>query len=91
MWEGITGTYETIEQTFGIDSLSRAQVFQWHADFANGQEQGEHEMRPGRPVSVRTSTRVDSVWAFIRQNRRLTIRMIGVDIKCTVHQIHKIC
>jgi hypothetical protein len=36
--EGITDTYEKSQKAFGNDSLSRAQVFQWHKDFVNGQE-----------------------------------------------------
>jgi hypothetical protein len=40
------------------------------------------------PASVRTSTNVDRMGTFIRQDRRLTIRMIADDLninECTVH------
>jgi hypothetical protein len=40
----------------------------------------EDEPRSGRPASLRTSTKVDRVRAFIRQDRRLTIRKIADEI-----------
>jgi hypothetical protein len=89
--EDTTDTYENIQRTFGTGSSSRAQVFRWHKDFVNGRETVEDERRSGRPASVAgTSTNVDSVRAFIRQDRRLTIRMIVDELninECTVHQI----
>jgi predicted DNA-binding protein YlxM (UPF0122 family) len=88
--ESAADTYETIQKAFGNDSLSRAQVFRWHKDFANGRETVEDEPRSGRPASVRTSTNVDPVRAFVRQDRRLTIRMIADELninKSAVHQI----
>jgi ribosomal protein S25 len=46
--------------------------------------------RSGRRASVTTHTKVDHVRAFIRQHRRLTIRMIAQKLninQCTVHHI----
>jgi hypothetical protein len=31
-----TDTYEKIQEAFGNDSLSRAQIFRWHNDFLSG-------------------------------------------------------
>jgi hypothetical protein len=36
--EGITDICENIQEAYGNDSLSHAQVFQWHKNFVNGQE-----------------------------------------------------
>jgi hypothetical protein len=71
--EGATDTYEKIQKAFGNDSLSCAQVFQWHKDFVNGQEIVEDELRSRCPASVRASRNVDCVSAFIRQDQCLTI------------------
>jgi hypothetical protein len=57
---------------------------------ANGRETVEDEQRSGRPASVRTRTNVDRVGAFIRQDRRLMMRIIADEIninECTVHQV----
>jgi hypothetical protein len=78
--DGAIDNYEKIQSAFGNDSLSRAQVFRWHKDFVNGREMVEDEPRSGRPASVRTSTNVDRVRAFIRQDRRLTIGMIAMNL-----------
>jgi hypothetical protein len=74
---GATDTYIKIQKAFDNDSLSRAQVFRRHKNFVNGRETVEDEQRSGRLASVRRNTNVDSVRAFIRQYRRLTIRMIS--------------
>jgi hypothetical protein len=50
----------------------------------------EDDPLSGRPASVRTSTNVERVRAFIRQDQCLTIRMIVDELnihECTVHQI----
>jgi hypothetical protein len=47
----------------------------------------ENEQRSESPATVRQSTKVERVRAFIRQNGRLTIRMFADDLnECTVHQ-----
>jgi hypothetical protein len=33
--EGAADTYEKIQEAFGNDSVSPAQVFRWHKDFVN--------------------------------------------------------
>jgi hypothetical protein len=58
--------------------------------FENGREMVEDELRSGHPPSVRTSRNIDHVRAFIRQDQRLTIRMIadGCNInECMLRQI----
>jgi histone-lysine N-methyltransferase SETMAR len=79
-----------IQKAFGNDSLSRTKVFRWHKDFVNGRETVADEPRSGHPASVRTSTNVDHVRAFVRQDQRLKIRIITDELninECTVHQI----
>jgi hypothetical protein len=46
----------------------------------NGRSMAEDELRSGRPACVRTSTNIDHVRAFIRQDRLLTIRMIADEL-----------
>jgi hypothetical protein len=61
----------------GNDCLSLAQVFRRYKDFVNGRKTAGVEPRSGRPASVRTSTNVDRVRAFIGLDLRLNIRMIA--------------
>jgi hypothetical protein len=88
--EGVTDTYEKIQKAFGNDSISCARVFRWHKDFVNCRETVQDEPRSRRVAPVGTSMNVDRMGAFIRQDRRLTIRMITDELninECTVHQI----
>jgi hypothetical protein len=81
---GATDTYEQIQKTFGNDSLSHARVSRWHKDFVKGRETVEDELRSRHPAPVRTSTNVDGVRAFIRQDRRLAIRMMADELSSSV-------
>jgi hypothetical protein len=78
--EGATDTYVKFQKAFDNDAVSRVQVFQWHKNFVNGREMVEVEPRSGRHASVRTSRGVDCLRAFIRQDRRSTIRMIAHEL-----------
>jgi hypothetical protein len=50
----VTETLEMIQQGFGDQSLSRAQVFQWHARFKTGRTSVDDDERTGRPTSCTT-------------------------------------
>jgi hypothetical protein len=85
--EGPTDRYLWEDSAFGNDSLLPAQAFRWYKDSVNGRETVGDEPRSGRLAYMRTSTNVDRVRAFIRQDRRLTIRMMADELnECTVHQ-----
>jgi hypothetical protein len=67
--EGATDTYKMIQKAFGNDSLSRAKILRWNKGFVSGRGTVEDELRSGSPpppASVRTSTNVDLVRAFLR-------------------------
>lgn len=89
---GETGkeTYSKILKVYGSASLSRAQVFLWHKKFKEGRESVEDEERAGRPVAVRTDENALRVRALIREDRRLTVRMLASEVginRETVRQI----
>ena len=46
-----TETLKIIQQGFGDQSLSRTQVFQWHARFKTGRTSVDDDERTGRPTS----------------------------------------
>jgi hypothetical protein len=66
MQSSFVSGHEKIQKSFGNDFLSHTHVFRWHRDFVNERETAEVEPRSGRRVSVRTSTNVGRVRAFIR-------------------------
>ena len=77
-----TETLEMIQQGFRDQSLSRAQVFQWHARFKTGRTSVDDDERTGRPTtSCTTPETVARIQELIRQDRRLTIRDIADEVE----------
>jgi hypothetical protein len=63
-----------IKKIFGDDSMSEAQIKLWYSRLKDGRESVESDRRSGRPSTSRTPENVESVWAAINENRRLTVR-----------------
>jgi len=81
-----------INEVYGEDSLSRAQVFQWHKNFREGRDDVHDEPRGGRPSTSHTDPNVQKVRDVLNADRRLSIRAIAEDVgidKMTVHDIIK--
>ena len=76
-----TETLEMIQQGFGDQSLSRAQVFQWHARFKTGRTSVDDDERTGRPTSCTTPETVARIQELVRHDRRPTIRVHRVAAK----------
>lgn len=88
--ESAKETFDKIVKVFGDEAMSRAQVFQWHKKFKNGREGVEDEPRSGRAVEVRTDNNVQRVRALVRQDRRLTIRMLSGELNINRETVRKI-
>jgi len=61
-------TLEIIQQGFGDQSLSRAQVFQWHARFKTGRTSVDNDERTGRPTGCTTPETVALIQELICQD-----------------------
>jgi hypothetical protein len=85
-----TETYQLLREVYGEDTLSRPCVFEWHRTFLGGRQDVEDDERPGRPVTMKTDENVEKVRTLVRNDRRLSIRMIAEELnvdKVTVIQI----
>jgi len=76
-----TETLEMIQQGFGDQSLSRTQVFQWHAQFKTGRTSVDDDEHTGRPTSCTTPETVARIQELIRQDRRRTICDIAEEVE----------
>jgi len=69
-----------IQQGFGDQSLSRTQVFQWHARFKASRTSVDDDEHTGGPTSCTTPETVARIQEIIRQDRRRTIRDIAKEV-----------
>jgi hypothetical protein len=51
--DNVTTTHEKIQQAFGNDAMSRAQVFRWHKMFSEGRTFVEDDHQQHRKVTTR--------------------------------------
>ena len=69
-----------IQQTFGDQILSRAQVFQWHAQFRTGSTSVDDDEHTGRPRSCTTPETVARIQELVSQDECRTIHDIAEEV-----------
>jgi hypothetical protein len=65
-----TETLAMIRQTFGEESMSRTQVFEWHARFRANQTTIEGDQTQVRPISCTKPDIVAKLQQLIREDQR---------------------
>jgi len=75
-----TETLKMIQQGFGDQSLSRTQVFHWHAWFKAGRTSVDDDEHTGRPTSCTTPETVARIQEIICQDRLRTICDIAGEV-----------
>ena len=69
-----------IQQGFGDQSLSRTQVFQWHARFKTGCTSVDDDEHTGRTRSCTTPETVARIQELVIQDQRRTIHDIAEEV-----------
>ena len=69
-----------IQQAFGDQSLSHAQVFQWHAWFKTSHTSVDDDEHTGRPTSCTTPETVAQIQELVRQDQHRTIHDIAEEV-----------
>jgi hypothetical protein len=85
-----TETFQLIKQVYGDNALARTRVFEWYARFRDGRENVEDNERSGRPAAVRTPGMVERVRQLISTDRRMTLRMMEMELHISRETIRKI-
>jgi len=75
-----TETLTMIQQAFGDQSLSCAQVLQWHAQFKTGRTSVDDDDHVGRPTRCTTPETVARIQELLRQDRHRTIHDIAEEV-----------
>ena len=71
-----------IQQGFGDQSLSRAQLFQWYTRFKTSRTSvDDDDEHTGSPTSCTTPKTVAKIQQLIRQDRRRTSRDIAEEVR----------
>jgi hypothetical protein len=73
-------TVTVIQQAFGDQSLGRAQVFQWHAQFKTGCTSVDNDEHTGRFTNCTTPETFVRIQELVCQGRRMTIHNIAEEV-----------
>ncbi|GFS71855.1 protein GVQW3 [Trichonephila clavipes] len=83
-------TLEMIQQAYGRESLSQAQVFRWHKMLKEGWESVEDVPRAGRPSTSRNAENEQRVRHLLNTYQRLSVRLIVEQLEMDKMVAHKI-
>ena len=75
-----TKTFQMLQQAYGEDCLRRTQYHEWYQGFKLGRTSVEDDSKSGRPSTSMDDDHVEKVRAVIRQNRRLTVRVVAEEV-----------
>ena len=62
---------------FGVSTLSRTQVFEWHKAFSEGHEVVENLLHASRPSTSVNDDNIKKVKKIVPENRRVCIREVA--------------
>ena len=82
-----TEIFSSLTEAYGGVTLSRTMVFNWHKALKEGRENVEDDPHSGRPI---LSTIVEVVLVVSSKDRRLSVRMIAVEMRLNKSAAHTI-
>ena len=88
--KGPTESLKLFIEVYGEDVMTRTQIFEWHKRFKNGREEVEDDPKSGRPSTSKTDDNIARVKQLVRNDRRLTVRMIGEELGLNRQSVRKI-
>ncbi|GBM84251.1 Putative uncharacterized protein FLJ37770 [Araneus ventricosus] len=85
-----TETHEMLVKVYGVDAVSKKCVFEWFKSFRDGKEDVKDEKRSGRPPTSTTPDNIERVRRMLADDRRLSLRMIGEELKISLDSVSNI-
>ena len=82
-----TETFNSLQEVYGDATMSRTRIFEWHKRF---REDVEDDPRSGKPTTSRTNENVERVREKVRNDRRLTVRMIAHELNMNSDRVWRI-
>jgi len=77
-------------QVYRDNAMKKTAVYKWVKRFAEGRESATDEKRSGRPATSRTEENIAKIRHIVRENRRLTVRNIAVQVNIDTETVRKI-
>jgi len=75
-----TETFQMLQQAYGEDCLSHTQCYEWYQCFKSGRTSIKDDPKSRRLSSSTGNDHIEKVRSVIRENRRLTIRKVSVEV-----------
>ena len=75
-----TETVVLVQKAYGSEALNRTNFFRWYSRFRDGRELVEDDERGCRPKSTRTEVNIAAVADLLKNDHRITSRMITVSL-----------
>jgi hypothetical protein len=72
-----TETLVLVQKAYGNEAVKRSNVFRWYSRFRDGRQLVEDDERGGRPQSTRTEVNIAAVADLVKNDRRISSRMIA--------------
>jgi hypothetical protein len=73
----VTETLVLVQEAYGNEALYQLKVFRWYSLFRDGRDLVEDDERGGRPKLFRTEVNTAAVADLVKNDRRITSRMIA--------------
>lgn len=80
-----------LQSVFGERAPSQASIYRWHKEFTCGaRDSVKDRPHPGRPLSLRTSENISSVYDFIQDQPKSSVRCIADSLNLSKDTVHRI-
>ncbi len=82
--------YQAMKKVYQDDCFGQSTILCWHNFFTKGWESAALEPHSGRPTSIVTETKTNTVAAIIRYDRHMLVRMLESMVHISKSSIHRI-
>jgi hypothetical protein len=72
-----TETLVLVQKAYGNEALNQSYVFRWYSRFQDGRQLVDDDEKDGRPKSTQTEVNIATVADLVKNDRRITSRMIA--------------
>jgi len=81
---------EMLVQVYRDNAMKKTAVYKWVKRFSEGKESVIDEERSGQPATSRTEENIAKIHQILRENRRLTVRIIAKQVNINRETVRKI-